>query len=169
MNCPAFRVQNTYSLSSAYAYRRSLVALSQPQFLQFLRKTAVGSAFLKRTVELCSTDVVIHQNKLAQISHVRFARSYLLILLVSIPLAAWSMFQRSDSEDSKWPAVLVVLLYSGVFGNVFSISVVHSMEVDRYSSVLFIAALFGQLWAMRWLIEIALMKLREVKSRTLFA
>jgi hypothetical protein len=166
-NCPAFRVQTRYSLSSAYG--RSLAALSQPQSLQLLRKTAVGSAFLKRTLGLCSTEDVIHQNKLAQIGHVRFARSYLSILLISIPLAAWSMFKRSDSEDSKWPAVLVVLLQSAVFGNVFSISVVHSMEVDRYSSVLFIAALFALLWAMRWLIEIALMKLREFKSRTLFA
>jgi len=169
MNCPAFRVQNTYSLSSAYAYRRSLVALSQPQFLQLLRKTAVASAFLKRTVELCSTDVVIHQNKLAQIGHVRLARSYLSILLISIPLAVWCVFKRSNSEDSKWRAFLVILLYSANFGNVFSISVVHSMEVDRYSTVLFIAALFAQLWAMRWLIEIALMKLREFKSRILFA
>jgi hypothetical protein len=160
-NCPAFKVQNTYSLSSAYAYKRSLEALSQPQSLQLLRKTAIGSAFLNRTRELCFTDVVIHQNKLAQIGHVRLAHSYLLILLISILLAAWFMFKRSDSGNSKWPAILVMLFNAAVFGNVFSISVVHSMEVDRYSSVLFIAALFGQLWAMRWLIEIALMKLSK--------
>src|SRR5262249_40100560 len=48
MNCPAFRVQKRYSLSSVEAYRRSLAALSQLQFLQLLRKTAVGSAVLKR-------------------------------------------------------------------------------------------------------------------------
>jgi hypothetical protein len=169
MNCPAFRVQKIYSLSSADAYRRSLASLSQPQSLQLLSKTAVGSAFLERTITLCFTDVVIHQNKLAQIGHVRFARTYLSILLISIPLAAWFMLKRSNSEDSKWSAFLVILLYSAIFGNVFSISVVHSMEIDRYSTVLFIAALFAQLWAMRWLIEIALMKLREFKSRTLFA
>lgn len=168
-NCPAFRVQKSYSLSSADAYRRSLAALSRPQSLQLLTKTAVGSAFLERTRKLCFTDAVIQQNKLAQVGHVRFARSYVSILLISIPLAAWWMFKRRDSEDSKWPAFLVVLLYLAVFGNVFSISIVHSMEVDRYSSVLFIATLFSQLWAMRWLIEIALMKLREFNLRTLFA
>lgn len=166
-NCPAFRVQKRYALSSAY--RRSLSALTQPQTLQLLRKTAIGSAFLNRTRELCFTDVVIYQNKLAQKGHIRLARSYLLILLISIPFAAWSIFKRSDSEESMWPAVLVLLFHSAVFANVFSISVVHSMEVDRYSSVLFIAALFAQLWAMRWLIEIALMKLHEFKPRTLFA
>jgi hypothetical protein len=46
------------------------------------------------------------------------------------------------------------------FGNVFGISVIHSMEVNRYSTVLLIAALFAQLWAIRWLIEIGLMKRR---------
>jgi hypothetical protein len=168
-NCPAFRVQKRYSLSSADAYRRSLAALSQPQSLQLVSKTAVGSAFLERTLKLCFTDVVTHQSKLAQIGHVRFARSYLTILLISVPLAGWFMLKRSNSEQSKWPAFLVILLYSANFGNVFSISVIHSMEIDRYSTVLFIAALFAQLWAMRWLIEIALIKLHEFKSRTLFA
>ena len=79
------------------------------------------------------------------------------------------MLKRSNSEQSKWPAFLVILLHSVNFGNVFSISAIHSMEIDRYSAVLFIAALFAQLWAMRWLIEIALMKLHEFKSRTLLA
>jgi hypothetical protein len=167
--CPAFRFQKRYSLSSTDAYCRSLAALSRPQSLLLLTKTVVGSAFLERTKTLCSSKVVIYQNKLARIGHVRFARSYLAIMLISAPLAGWFLFKRSNSEDLKWSSFFVIFFYSANFGNVFSISVVHSMEVDRYSSVLFIAALFTQLWAMRWLIEIALMKLREFKSRTLFA
>jgi hypothetical protein len=168
-NCPAFRVQKRYSLSSADAYRRSLAALSKPQSLHLLRDTAVGSAFLERTQKLCFTDAAIYEYKFVQIAHVDFARSYLAILLISVPLAGWFMLKRSNSEQSKWPAFLVILLYSVNFGNVFSISAIHSMEIDRYSAVLFIAALFAQLWAMRWLIEIALMKLHEFKTRTLFA
>ena len=39
------------------------------------------------------------------------------------------------------------------------------MEVDRYSSVLFVEALFAQLWAMRWLVEIALTKLPALRVR----
>jgi len=167
-NCPAFRVQERYSLSTD-AYCRSLAALSQPQSLQLVRKTAVGSAFLERTRTLCTSEVVVHQNRLARIGHVRFAQSYLVVLLISAPLAGWFLLRRNNSEDLKWSSFFVIFFYSANFGNVFSISVVHSMEIDRYSSVLFIGALFAQLWAMRWLIEIALMKLREFKSRTLFA
>ena len=160
-NCPAFNVRKVYSLSSSDAYGRSLAALSQPQSLQLLSKTAVGSAFLKRTQALCFTDVAIRQNRLAQIGHVRFARSYLAILLVSVPLAIWFVIKRRASAESRWPAFLVILFYSANFGNVLAISVVHSMEVTRYSIVLFIAALFAQLWAIRWLIEISLTKLRK--------
>jgi hypothetical protein len=167
--CPAFRFQKRYLLSLTDAYCRSLAALSLPQSLPLLTKTAVGSAFLERTKTLCSSEVVIHQNKLARIGHVRFAQSYLAILLISASLAGWFLIKRSNSEDLKWSSFFVIFFYSANFGNVFSISIVHSMEVDRYSNVLFIEALFAQLWAMRWLIEIALMKLREFKSRTLFA
>jgi len=161
--CPAFRFQNRYSLSSADAYCRSLAALSRPQSLPLLTKTAVGSAFLERTKTLCSSEVVIHQNKLARIGHVRFARSYLAILLISVPLAGWFLLKRNNSEDLKWSSFFVIFFYSVNFGNVFSISVVHSMEVDRYSSVLFIGALFAQVWAIRWLVEIALTKLQALK------
>ena len=160
--CPAFRFQQKYSLSTN-AYCQSLAALSRPQSLPLLTKTAVGSAFLERTKTLCSSEVVIHQNKLARIGHVSFARSYLAILLISAPLAGWFLLRRNNSEDLKWSSFFVIFFYSVNFVNVFSISVVHSMEVDRYSSVLFIEALFAQVWAMRWLVEIALTKLPASK------
>ena len=54
--------------------------------------------------------------------------------------------------------------YTANFGNVFGISVVHSMEVKRYSSVLFIAALFAHLWAIRWLVELGLPKRASLMS-----
>jgi hypothetical protein len=158
--CPAFRFQKSYSLSTD-AYCQSLAALSLPRSLTLLTETAAGSTFLERTRTLCSSEVVIPQNKLARIGHVRFAQSYLVVLLISAPLAGWFLLRRNNSEDLKWSAFFVIFFYSANFGNVFSISVVHSMEVDRYSSVLFIGALFAQLWAMRWLVEIALMKLSK--------
>ena len=156
MNCPAFKFQKRYSLSSTDTYCRSLAALSQPQTLQLLTKTAIGSAFLERTKTLCTSEVVIRQNNLAQIGHLGFAQTYLLILAITAPFAGWFLLKRSDSVDLKWSAFFVIFFYSANFGNVFSISVFHSMEIDRYSTVLFIAALFAQLWAVRWLLELAL-------------
>ena len=86
------------------------------------------------------------------------ARSYLAIFLVSVPLAVWFVLKRNNSEQWKCPAFFVLLFYTANFGNVFGVSIVHTMEFPRYSAVLFITALFAHLWAIRWLIEIVLMK-----------
>jgi len=154
-DCPAFSARKIFQLAPR-SYAQSLSALSEPQSLQLLSKIPAGIAFLKRTQTLRFSNVVVHQSKLAQLGHVCCARSYLAILLISLPLAGWFVLKRSSSGESKWPAFLVVLLYSTSFGNVFGISVIHSMEVARYSTVLFIAALLAHFWAIRWLIEIAL-------------
>jgi hypothetical protein len=154
-DCPAFSVRKIFRVAPSF-YTKSRVALSQPRSLELLSKIPAGTAFLERTQTLCFSNVVVHQSKLAQIGHVCCARSYLAILLISLPLAGWFVLKRSTSGESKWPAFLVVLFYSTSFGNVFGISVIHSMEVARYSTVLFIAALLAHLWAIRWLIEIAL-------------
>jgi len=151
-DCPAFSARKTFPLARSYA--QSFSALSQPRSLQFLSRIPAGIAFLERTETLSFSNVVVHQNKLVQMAHVCCARTYLAILLISLALAGWFVLKRSSAGESKWPAVLVVLLYSASFGNVFGISVIHSIEVPRYSTVLFIAALFTQLWAIRWLIEI---------------
>ena len=164
MNCPAFSARKAWPLSS-WSYAGSLSALSRPQSFQLVSKTPAGSAFLRRTQALRVSDIIVHQNKGVQICHVCFARTYLAILLISVPLAGWFMFKRRSSERSKWPEFFVIIFYSANFGNVFGISVVHTMEVWRYSTVLFITALFAQLWAIRWLIEIVLINLREVESR----
>jgi hypothetical protein len=162
-NCPAFSARKAWPLSS-WSYAISLSTLSQPRSLQLLSKIPAGSGFLEHTQGLRFSNIVVHQNKIVQICHVCFARTYLAILLVSVPLAVWFIFKRSSSEESKWPAFLVIFFYSANFGNVFGISVVHTMEVWRYSTVVFVAALFAELWAIRWLIEIASMKLCEVES-----
>ena len=154
-NCPAFSARKVWPLSSR-SYAQSLSALSQPRSLQLLSKVPAGIAYLERTQTLRFRSVVVHQTKFAQIGHVCCARSYLAILLISLPLAGWFVLKRSSSGESKWPAFLVVLFYCMSLGNVFGISIIHSMEVARYSTVLFIAALFAHLWAIRWLIEIAL-------------
>ena len=152
--CPAFSIHKKLPLARSYA--ASFSALSRPPTLQLLAKGPPGSAFLERTQKLRFIGVVIHQNKQVQAWNIWCARSFLAILLVSLPLVGWFVLKRSNSEESKWPAFLVLLLYSTSFGNVLGISVVHSMVVNRYSTVLFLSALFAQFWAIRWLTEVSL-------------
>jgi hypothetical protein len=164
-NCPAFSIHKELPLAS-WAYVHSFSWLSDPQSLHLLAVLPAGSNFLERTKKLRFTDITIRQDKRIRIWNIWCARSYLAILLMSIPLAVWLLFKRSNSQELKWPAFFVILFYSASFGNVFGISVVHTMEVLRYSDVQFIATLFAQLWAIRWLMEIALMKLHRIKSQT---
>jgi hypothetical protein len=123
----------------------------------------VGSDWLERTKKLRFANIIIHQGKRIRMWNIWCARTYLAILLMSVPFAVWFLLKRSNSHELKWQAFLVIFFYSANFGNVFGISVVHSMEVLRYSTVQFIGALFAQLWAIRWLLEIALMRLDNIK------
>ena len=159
-NCPAFRTYKILRLSSsAYAARFSAVSDSQSSTL--LLHSKAGSDFLERTNQLRFADIVIRQDKRVRAWDALCARTYLAIFLLSVPLAGWFLFRRPGAEHSQWPAFLVLFLYSANFGNVLGISIIHTMEVDRYSMVLFITALLAQLYAIRWLLEIALARLSE--------
>lgn len=159
-NCPAFRTYKILRLSSsAYAARFSAVSDSQTSTL--LLHSKAGSDFLERTNQLRFADIVIRQDKRVRAWDALCARTYLAIFLLSVPLAGWFLFRRPGAEHSQWPAFLVLFLYSANFGNVLGISIIHTMEVDRYSMVLFITALLAQLYAIRWLLEIALARLSE--------
>jgi hypothetical protein len=151
LDCPAFRARKKWLLSSSYA--GSLSALSHRRWGQLLSRIPSGTALLGRTHTLASQNIVVRQSKAIQLFHVCCARTYLPILLISVPLAGLVLLKRNRSDGSKWPAFWVLFLYLATFGNVLGVSVVHSMEVSRYSTVLFISALFAQLWAIRWLIE----------------
>jgi hypothetical protein len=159
-NCPAFQIYKTLPLSSG-AYAASFSAASDSQTSRLLLGCKAGLDFLERTNKLRFADVVIRQEKLVRAWNVLCARTYLAIFLLSVPLAGWFLFKRGGAEHSRWPPFLVVFLYSANFGNVLGLSVVHTMEVDRYSMVLFITALLAQLYAIRWLLEIALARLSE--------
>jgi hypothetical protein len=159
-NCPAFHTYKILPLSS-WAYAASSSAASNSRTSHLLLGCEAGLDFLERTNNLRFADIVIRQGKLVRAWNVLCARTYLAIFLLSVPLAGWFLFKRGGPEHSQWPPFLVVFLYSANFGNVLGLSVVHTMEVDRYSMVLLITALLAQLYAIRWLLEIALANLCE--------
>jgi hypothetical protein len=162
-DCPAFSPYKNLPLGS-WAYGASFSTLSDPQSMRLLAMLPAGADFLARTKKLSLTNVVIHQDNRVRMWNIWCERSYLVILLLSVPLAVWFLLKRTGSERLKLAAFFVIFFYSANFGNVFGISVVHTMEVWRYSAVQFFAALLAQLWAIRWLMEIALMKLHKIKS-----
>jgi hypothetical protein len=162
LDCPAFRSRKKWPLSSSYA--RSLSALSYRRWGQLLSEIPSGSAFLERTQNLASQNIVVRQNSAVQLCHVSCARTYLPILFISVPLVGLVLLKPNGSETSKWPAFWVLFFYFVTFANVLGVSVVHSMEIPRYSTVLFVSVLFAQLWAIRWLIETGLATFAKPRS-----
>jgi hypothetical protein len=162
-NCPAFSIYKNLPLAS-WAYAASFSALSDHQSRRLLSMVPAGADFLERTKKLRLTNIVIHEDNRVRMWNLWFARSYLVILLASVPLAGLLLLTRSSLDGLKWPAFVVIFLYSANFGSVFGISVVHTMEVWRYTVVQFGAALLAQLWGLRWLLELALTRLQNTKS-----
>jgi hypothetical protein len=94
-----------------------------------------------------------------------FARTYLPLLIIVVPVALWTVFRRGSSREQKFGAFFVLLFYSQNFGNTLGISIVHFMEVERYSSVQFAAALLAHLWGIRWLLDVSLAGWNRLRSQ----
>ena len=119
---------------------------------------------LAATQEITAHETFFDSGKRLFFLHSILARIYLPLLIISVGLALWAIaFQKLPAAE-KWPPLLVILLFLVNFGNVLAISVVHSMEVQRYSTVQFAAALFAELWAIRYLLGFVLGRYRASRS-----
>jgi len=157
-DCPTFNARRRLSLN----YSASLEALSNPKIERLLAKSPAGVSFMERTQHLQSTNDAIEELRIVHLFQKLCGRTYLALLVFTLAVAGWFFLKDRDSAGGLPPALLALGFYGANFGNVLGISIVHSMEVWRYSGVQFIAALFAYFWAIRWLIEVALAKWASV-------
>lgn len=162
-NCPAFNSQKKRGVDRRYC--DSAKILDDPTIQALMTPLAWTQKFVTRTKELCASGAAIAQPKRIRQLNWLFARTYLPLLLVAVPAALWIALRRGSSSNEKFGAFFVLLFYSQNFGNTLGISVVHFMEIERYSSVQFVAALLAHLWGIRWLLELALASINRVRSR----
>jgi hypothetical protein len=154
LDCPAFRARRRLSLN----YKASLAALSNPTVECLLARSPAGVSFIERTQHLQSSNAAIDEMGIVHICQKVCGRTYLALLVFTLAVAGWFFLKHRDSAGGLAPAFLVLGFYGANLGNVLGISIVHSMEVWRYSAVQFIAALFAHFWAIRWLTELGLAK-----------
>jgi hypothetical protein len=161
--CPAFTTYSRIALV-AWHYEASLAVIRDPENWEQLGKLPAGQRLLSATQEITAHETYFDSGKRLFLCHSILARVYLPLLVISIGLALWAIaFQKLPAAE-KWPAFLVILLFVVNFGNVLATSAVHSMEVQRYSTVQFAAALFAELWAIRYLIGFILIRYRGGRS-----
>jgi hypothetical protein len=153
-DCPAFNARGRLSPN----YNASFAALSNPTIEHLLAQFPAGVSFMERTQHLRSSDAAINEIGIVHICQKLCSRSYLALLIFTLAIAGWFFLKHKYSAGGLAPAFLVLGFYAANLGNVLGISIIHSMEVRRYSTVQFIAALFAQFWAIRWLMELGLAK-----------
>ncbi len=142
-DCPAFGTHRPLPV----AYATSQPAVTAPTTARLLGLSPAGrslAAQLERLRAYKSADRGLGPINRAQ----KYAGwSFLAVLLLSLVLSPWLV--RAGLGRAL---ALLVVLYSLVAGNVLSIAAIHSMEISRYSEVLFLIALLAHLLALRcWL------------------
>jgi len=152
--CPAFTAYPRIALV-AWHYAPSLAVIRDPENWAQLGRLPAGLRLLSETEQFCVRETFVNPGKRPIFFHAILARTYLPLLLIGVGVGLFRLF-RQKAIGEKWPAVLIIFLFLITFGNVLAISVVHSMEVLRYSTVQFAAALFAQLWAARYLVDVIL-------------
>src|SRR5205814_2127440 len=150
--CPAFIGYRRVPLV-AWHYRHSLDVIKDPGNWEQLGKIPASMPLLAQTEQLSGREIYFDSGKRLFFYHTLLARAYLPVLLVSVTTALCVILIRKPSQHRQWPSLLVLFLFLSNFGNVLAVSAVHSMEVQRYSTVQFLAALFAELWAFRYLLD----------------
>jgi hypothetical protein len=149
--CPAFLTYRRIPLV-AWHYGRGLAVMKEPETAEQLRQLPAGRRLVAQTEELCSREILLDTGKRLFWCHRVFNRAYLPALFLSVGIALGVILVRKPARSARWPSFLVLFLYLPNLGNVLAISAVHSMEVQRYSTVQFAAALVAELWAIRYLL-----------------
>ena len=138
--CPAFQTHQRLRMS----YRISSAALNETTTVGLLSESEFGQKLVRDVRGLRDQSFVINEPGVVDWIIKNTARTFLLVMLTtSVGLI---LFARRGEITACW---LIALFYALVFGNVLSISAVHSMEVPRYSHVLFLIAWLAHLWAIR--------------------
>ena len=154
-HCPAFISYRRIPMV-AWHYSHSVEVIIDRVNWAEIGKTTAGARLLAQSAVLLPREIVFNSGKRVFFCHTVLARAYLPAVLLSVALALGVILFGKRNPDRRWPSLLLIFFFLASFGNVLAISVVHSMEVLRYSTVQFAAALFAELWAIRYLLDFAL-------------
>ena len=153
--CPAFTAYPKYALVAWY-YAPSLDVIRDPENWAQLSRLPAGPRLAAGTEEFCARETFINPGKRLILFHRLLARAYLLLLVVGIGVALFVLIRRRTLPGEKLVALVVIFLFLITFGNALAISVIHSLEVLRYSTVQFSTALFAALFTVRYLLGVIL-------------
>lgn len=137
-------------------YRKTNTALAHPNYQEQLREYPPGVAYLDAAARLQASKADHRTPPWVVRLNLAAAVIYLPLLLLFLAgmgfVARWPAERRAGLWQAGW---LVVMVHGLNFGNCLTISIVHSLDVDRYSYNLFVYAAWCELAALVWLYEMA--------------
>jgi hypothetical protein len=155
-NCPAFRTHHRLPLD----YAVSQLAIAEPVTAKLLEQSLPGRDLAAQLSALRFYKGSMKEPILITQAQKFLGGTFLAMFLLS--LLGISPFVRRGFATAGG---LLMILYALVFCNVLSISAIHTMEVARYSEVLFLVALLAYFWAVRCGIEWFRARRRPITSR----
>ncbi len=123
--------------------------------LAALKATPVGRAYLVQTASPSRAEIRIREGSRICVINRALALTFLPVCLVDLLLALWLLARSAQfSEGAARGAWLTIFLLLPNFTNTFAISLLHTMDVDRYSQVQFGTALLAELWIVVWVLDL---------------
>lgn len=160
LHCPAFYPGSVLRLDKMY--RKSVAAFSYPNYLDELAHYPPGERYLDAARTLGASGLLQPQPEgmIALNTAASVVAFPLLILflagMIAAGLARTEKFHAPAVARLLAPGWLVLLFHAFIFGNCLTISIVHSLNVDRYSVNLAAPCALALVATAAWLAEFAL-------------
>jgi hypothetical protein len=150
---PAFSIHHSLPLAPLH-FAESATALRKTGMLPAIEAQPAGRAYLAKTDLLSHSQIRIREGSKTFAINRALAEAFLPICLFGLLLAVGLLGCSGSFSETRAGAWLTIFLLLPNFTNTFSLSFLHTMDVDRYSQVQFGAALLAELWIVIWLLHL---------------
>jgi hypothetical protein len=155
-NCPAFWLGRAIDISRNY--RKTIAAFEPANYQKEMLAYAPARDYLAASGRLADTDAVYRQGPIFTLANTVAAEVYLpLLIAVSTSWLLVLCLPIAGLRQELGPAgALVLLFFAYTFGNCLTVAIVHSLNIDRYSSNLVIFTILAEAGALFWFTEVLL-------------
>ena len=127
-----WHMMGTRLLGLEQDYRRNVALSQRPRFRKYAAIYPPAQRFIEASARLSDWPLSIEQKPIMTVSQKILELLYLPGLLAALFIAAWPVYTGRRHTDRLLPALVALLTFSYNFGNVLTIAVVHSLDVERY-------------------------------------
>ncbi len=152
-DCPAFWLG--HSIDQPHNYRKTLKAFSPANYQAEILPFAPVHAYLAQAQILADRPALYLPGASFTLANAMAAPVYLpLLIALAAGLAAVLCLPGGEVRRELGAAgALALLCFAYTFGNCLTVAVVHSLDIDRYSSNLLIFTILSEVTALTWCIE----------------